>query len=52
MQNYMFEIEVPGERLVATISLEVVNIDDNAPIIQFFEPCVIPVSDSKNILSR
>ncbi|XP_045516186.1 cadherin-23-like isoform X1 [Pieris brassicae] len=42
MQNYMFEIEALGQSLVAIISLEVVNIDDNAPIIQFFDPCVIP----------
>ncbi|CAK1543812.1 unnamed protein product [Leptosia nina] len=42
MRTYMFEIEIPGERFIAIVRLQIVNIDDNAPIIQAFETCVVP----------
>lgn len=44
MQRYMFEINIEGQVLVARVSLEIVNIDDNAPIVQVFDTCVVPVS--------
>nr|AAM21151.1 cadherin [Manduca sexta] len=42
MQQYMFNVRVDGQSLVAGVSLAIVNIDDNAPIIQNFEPCRVP----------
>lgn len=44
MQRYMFEINIEGQTLVARVSLEIVNIDDNAPVIQVFDTCSVPVS--------
>ncbi|XP_068627415.1 cadherin-AgCad1-like [Battus philenor] len=42
MQRYVFNVRVDGERLVAGVSLQIVNIDDNDPIIQAFDPCQVP----------
>ncbi|XP_072929388.1 cadherin-AgCad1-like [Epargyreus clarus] len=42
MQLYMLEIAVEGETVVAGVTIQIVNIDDNAPIIQVFDHCVIP----------
>ncbi|XP_038217094.1 protocadherin Fat 1-like [Zerene cesonia] len=42
MRGYMLEVEVPGETLVVTVTLQIVNIDDNAPIIHIFDSCVVP----------
>lgn len=44
MQLYMLDISVPGEPLVARVSLQIVNIDDNAPVIRLLDSCVVPVS--------
>ncbi|NP_001037682.1 cadherin-like membrane protein precursor [Bombyx mori] len=41
MQQYVFNIRIDGETLVAGVSLLIVNIDDNAPIIQALEPCQV-----------
>lgn len=43
MQLYMLDISVPGETLVARVSLQIVNIDDNAPVIRLLDSCVVPV---------
>nr|QCI02835.1 midgut cadherin-like protein [Chilo infuscatellus] len=42
MRNYQFVIQVEGETLRAGVSLVIVNIDDNPPIIHALEPCVVP----------
>ncbi|XP_023948291.1 cadherin-23-like [Bicyclus anynana] len=42
MQLYMVVVRVPGETLAATVTLQIVNIDDNAPVIQLLDSCVIP----------
>nr|QFP12818.1 cadherin-related midgut membrane protein [Lymantria xylina] len=42
MQLYMFNVRVDDETMVAGVLLRIVNIDDNAPIVQVFEPCSIP----------
>nr|AAV80768.1 cadherin-like Cry1Ac receptor [Heliothis virescens] len=42
MQQYIFNVRVEDEPQEATVMLIIVNIDDNAPIIQMFEPCDIP----------
>nr|XP_026498507.1 protein dachsous-like [Vanessa tameamea] len=42
MQVYMFRIQIEGETVVGTISLQIVNIDDNPPIIHILDSCVIP----------
>ncbi|XP_053605469.1 protocadherin Fat 3-like [Plodia interpunctella] len=39
MQLYMFYIRVAGETVVADITLVIVNIDDNDPIIHVFQAC-------------
>ncbi|KAJ0177622.1 hypothetical protein K1T71_006495 [Dendrolimus kikuchii] len=39
MQQYMFNVRVDGESLVASVSLIIVNIDDNPPIMQIFDAC-------------
>ncbi|KAF9406502.1 hypothetical protein HW555_013145 [Spodoptera exigua] len=42
MQLYMFEVRVDGEPLVVRVTLHIVNIDDNTPVIEMLEPCSIP----------
>nr|ASV70529.1 cadherin-like protein [Hyphantria cunea] len=42
MQRYSFSVRVEGEMLEPIIALSIVNIDDNAPIIEVFTPCEIP----------
>ncbi|XP_050349459.1 protocadherin Fat 3-like [Nymphalis io] len=42
MQVYMFRIQIEGESVVGTISLQIVNIDDNPPIIHILDSCLIP----------
>ncbi|CAG9787433.1 unnamed protein product [Diatraea saccharalis] len=42
MQLYQFLIQVPGETVQAGVTLVIVNIDDNPPIIHALEPCVVP----------
>lgn len=44
MQWYTFNIQVEGEALVVMTSLVIVNIDDNRPMINVFEPCQAAVS--------
>ncbi|CAH2210792.1 jg26064, partial [Pararge aegeria aegeria] len=46
MQLYMLDISVPGETLVGRVTLQIVNIDDNAPVIRLLDSCVVPVSIS------
>ncbi|CAG4933762.1 unnamed protein product [Parnassius apollo] len=42
MQQYMFNVRVNGEALIAGVSLQIVNIDDNDPIIHAFDTCQVP----------
>nr|AFJ04291.1 cadherin-like receptor [Spodoptera litura] len=42
MQGYIFNVGVEGESLVVMVTLDIVNIDDNTPIIEMLEPCSIP----------
>ncbi|XP_013167274.1 PREDICTED: cadherin-23-like isoform X1 [Papilio xuthus] len=42
MQRYMFNVRVDGEPLIAGVTLQIVNIDDNDPIIQAFDACRVP----------
>ncbi|XP_039750968.1 protocadherin-16-like isoform X2 [Pararge aegeria] len=42
MQLYMLDISVPGETLVGRVTLQIVNIDDNAPVIRLLDSCVVP----------
>ncbi|CAH2040187.1 unnamed protein product, partial [Iphiclides podalirius] len=42
MQRYMFQVRIDGESLVAVVSLQIVNIDDNDPIIQALDACRVP----------
>ncbi|XP_063894022.1 protocadherin Fat 1 [Helicoverpa armigera] len=51
MQQYIFDVRVDDEPLVATVMLLIVNIDDNDPIIQMFEPCDIPERGETGITS-
>lgn len=57
MQRYTFDVSVEGQSLVVTVNLEIVNIDDNAPIIEMLEPCNLPelvephVTECKYIVS-
>lgn len=43
MQQYVFNVRVDGETLAASVSLIIVNIDDNPPIIQIFDACRVDV---------
>lgn len=47
MQRYSFDITVPSESAVLIVMLDIINIDDNAPIIHMIDRCEIPVSNSK-----
>ncbi|KAJ8718831.1 hypothetical protein PYW07_016387 [Mythimna separata] len=49
MQFYMFEVHVPNEPLVVLVDLHIVNIDDNAPIIQLTGPCEIPENKETDV---
>ncbi|CAG4946142.1 unnamed protein product [Colias eurytheme] len=51
MRSYMLEVEVPGEALVVTVTLQIVNIDDNAPIIHILDPCVVPELNDPGLTS-
>ncbi|XP_063827674.1 protocadherin Fat 3-like [Ostrinia nubilalis] len=42
MQSYVFSIQVEGESQSVLVALEIVNIDDNPPILQVVSACVIP----------
>ncbi|CAH0582882.1 unnamed protein product [Chrysodeixis includens] len=42
MQRYSFDISVPGETVGLMVLLEIVNIDDNAPIVHMIDRCEIP----------
>lgn len=44
MDYYLFEVRIPGETVAVLVALMIVNIDDNAPIIQMLAPCEIAVS--------
>ncbi|XP_052759577.1 LOW QUALITY PROTEIN: cadherin-23-like [Galleria mellonella] len=41
MQNYIFQINAPGETDNVRILLSIVNIDDNDPIIRLFDTCQV-----------
>nr|QNS31153.1 cadherin [Cnaphalocrocis medinalis] len=41
MRDYMFRLNIPGETLSPLVSLEIVNIDDNPPIIEVFQACQV-----------
>nr|AEL22856.1 CAD protein [Sesamia inferens] len=41
MDYYLFEVRIPGESVAVLVALMIVNIDDNAPIIQMLAPCEI-----------
>ncbi|XP_041988818.1 cadherin-23-like [Aricia agestis] len=51
MQVYMFNVRIDGETLVAQVSLQIVNIDDNDPIIHVLDPCVVPELDDSTLTS-
>ncbi|VVD00119.1 unnamed protein product [Leptidea sinapis] len=42
MRSYMLVIEIPGESLRPVVSLRIVNIDDNPPIIHVLDTCQVP----------
>ncbi|CAH0672561.1 unnamed protein product [Chilo suppressalis] len=42
MRNYQFVIQIAGETLRAGVSLVIVNIDDNPPIIHALDSCLVP----------
>ncbi|XP_045767241.1 cadherin-23-like [Maniola jurtina] len=42
MQRYMLDVSVPGDAVVGRVTLQIVNIDDNAPIIRLLDSCVVP----------
>nr|AEA29692.1 cadherin [Trichoplusia ni] len=42
MQRYSFDISVPSESAVLIVMLDIINIDDNAPIIHMIDRCEIP----------
>lgn len=44
MRLYMLTIEIPGESVQGSITLQIVNIDDNPPIIHVLNSCEVPVS--------
>lgn len=49
MQLYMFYVQVAGENTRALVSLQIVNIDDNDPIIQMFGACQVPVCPQQKL---
>ncbi|XP_075975778.1 cadherin-AgCad1-like [Anticarsia gemmatalis] len=49
MQQYIFTVRVDGETRAPMISLQIVNIDDNAPIIQLFDTCQIPETEEPGL---
>ncbi|CAB3246981.1 unnamed protein product [Arctia plantaginis] len=42
MQHYSFSVRIDGEAMEPFVAVTIVNIDDNAPIIEVFDPCQIP----------
>jgi hypothetical protein len=44
MQRYIFRLNVEQSLLQTVVTLLIVNIDDNAPIIRALDACVVPVS--------
>ncbi|KAL0831789.1 hypothetical protein ABMA28_001327 [Loxostege sticticalis] len=41
MRNYVFSIQVTGESVIVIVSLDIVNIDDNPPVIQLTSACLV-----------
>lgn len=46
----MFRLNIPGETLSPLVSLEIVNIDDNPPIIEVFQACQVDVSTQSHTI--
>lgn len=46
MRNYVFSIQVTGESVIVIVSLDIVNIDDNPPVIQLTSACLVEVSEN------